>query len=454
MNNLLNISPLDGRYQNQTKELSAYFSEAALMRYRLVVEVEYFVSLSLEENIKELKPFSRIQENHLRSFYKKFSLQDAQEIKKIENTTNHDVKAVEYFLKQKLSTSSLKNKVEFIHFGLTSEDINNLSYGLMLKMAIHKEIIPVLEQLLDNIKTLAKKYQDISLLSLTHGQAATPTTIGKELAVFYARLNNQIQNLKQIRLTGKLNGASGNYAAAHIAYPEVDWINFSNKFINKLGLKSNLLTTQIEPHDNSARLFDALARINNIIRDLDQDMWLYISRKIFKLKKKEGEVGSSTMPHKVNPIDFENSEGNLGLANSILRFLADKLTVSRLQRDLSDSTVIRNQGLALGYGLLAYKSCNKGLNKIEVNTKIVQQELGNHWEVLSEAIQTILRKVGYNQPYEKLKELTRGEKINEQTIKKFIKTLDIDVEEKKKLFDLTPQTYIGLSKKLSGEILK
>ena len=338
---------------------------------------------------------------------------------------------------------------EFIHFGLTSEDINNLSYSLMLSGGVSQIIIPNIETILKQVKKLAKETADTSLLALTHGQPATPTTLGKELAVFYNRLNRALNNLKMLKLDGKLNGATGNYAAASLAYPQVDWLNFSQKFITTLGLNPNLLTTQIEPHDSVATVFDAIARANNIVKDLNQDLWFYISRGIFKLKKKAGEIGSSTMPHKVNPINFENSEGNLGLANALLRFMSDKLAISRLQRDLTDSTVIRNQGTALGYSLLAYKNTLTGLAKLEVNTKMVRAELDAHWEVLAEAIQTVLRKVGYPKPYEKLKELTRGAKVDQATIQKFIKKLNLPAAEKNKLLKLTPAKYIGLSKELT-----
>lgn len=452
MSDLTNISPLDGRYQDQTKELNVYFSEAALIRYRLLVEVEYLIALSSQSAIKEIDAFSQTQQKQLRRLYQGFSMSDAREIKDIEKETNHDVKAVEYFLKQKIATADLKKYAEFIHFALTSEDVNNLAYSLMLKNGLKKIILPALEQILNKLKELSRNNKNIPLLSLTHGQPATPTTIGKELAVFYFRVSQQVNQLKNIELNGKLNGATGNYAAAYLAYPEVNWLDFSRKFITSLGLKPNLLTTQIEPHDSLTAIYDNLARINNILRGFSQDMWLYISRGIFKLKPKAGEVGSSTMPHKVNPINFENSEGNFGLANALLRFLADKLTVSRLQRDLTDSTVIRNQGAALGYSLLAYKNTLSGLTKIEVDESNCQTELNQHWEVLTEAAQTVLRKIGYEQPYEKLKELTRGEKINKQAIQDFIASLDMPNLEKKKLLNLSPATYIGLADKLTDLI--
>jgi len=448
MDNLLNISPLDGRYASPTKDLQNYFSEFALQKYRLFIEVEYFIALSLEKQIKELPPLSVLNQKLLRKIYENFSLTDSKKIKTIESTTNHDVKAIEYFLKSKLP-KNLEKYSEFIHFGLTSEDINNLSFSLMLSNGVKNVIIPEINKILALIKKIVKKEADTPLLSLTHGQPATPTTLGKEMAVFYNRINRGLNHLKIIKLDGKFSGATGNFAALQISYPEVDWINFSKKFINKIGFVPNLLTTQIEPHDSVCLMYNAVAMINNIIKDLDQDMWLYISRGIFKLKKKAGEIGSSTMPHKVNPINFENSEGNLGLANAILRFLSDKLPISRMQRDLTDSTLLRNQGVALAYTLLAYKNTVIGLEKLEINKKVIQEELDNHWEVLAEPIQTILRKIGAEKPYEKLKELTQGEKIDKNTIQEFIKKLDIPKSEKDKLLKLIPDNYTGLSKKLT-----
>lgn len=451
MDNLTNITPLDGRYQKQIQSLNEYFSEMALQKYRLMVEVEYFILLSKEKTLKELPTISATNQKELRKIYENFSLIDSKKIKNIEKVTNHDVKAVEYFLKDKLP-KNLNKYSEFIHFGLTSEDINNLSFSLMLKDGIKNVIIPEIKTLLKILKQLTKKYQNISLLSLTHGQPATPTTLGKEIAVFYNRINKSLEILKNTKLNGKFSGATGNFAALEVACPQINWINFSKKFIGNFDLVPNLLTTQIEPHDSICLVFNNISHINNIIRDLDQDMWLYVSRGIFKLKKKPGEVGSSTMPHKVNPINFENSEGNLGLANSILRFLSDKLPISRMQRDLTDSTTLRNQGVALAYSLLAYQNTIKGLEKLEINKSITLQELDNHWEVLAEPIQTVLRKMGVDKPYEKLKELTRGEKIDKNTIQNFIKNLDIAKTEKDKLLKLTPENYIGLSKKLSNLI--
>jgi len=447
------ISPLDGRYFNKVKELSPIFSESALIKYRLRVEIEYLIALAGEAKIKELKEFSPEEKNQLREIYQKFDLPEAEKIKKIEAVTNHDVKAVEYYLKEKIGKNrKLLPALEFVHFGLTSYDVNNLAYSLMLRdgAAIYQK---ELKTLLLSLKDLAKRFKNISLLSLTHGQPASSTTLGKELAIFYWRLNSELANLHQLKLKGKFSGAVGNWNAHCLTYPKVDWTAFSQKFVEGLGLEFNPLTTQIEPYDSAASVYHNLIRINTILKDLSQDLWLYVSRDIFKLKKIKGEVGSSTMPHKVNPIDFENSEGNLGLANALLNHLAEKLPVSRLQRDLSDSTVIRNQGAALGYGLLALKSLIKGLLKLEVNRQIIETELNNHWEVLAEAIQVVLRKAGYPKPYEKLKQLTRGEKVTKAGLQKFIRSLKIDKTEKATLLKLTPEKYIGLAVKLVDKYL-
>ena len=435
LNQLTSISPLDGRYRKNVEELDVYFSEIALMKYRVQVEVLYLLALA------KVVKIGNINKTKLISLYEKFSLKDAEKIKEIEKITNHDVKAIEYFIKSKV-------KSEFIHFALTSEDINNLAYSLMLQEGVKKVILPAIKNLNSQIKQLAKKYKDIPLLSLTHGQPATPTILGKELAVFVSRLNRQIKNLEKIKLLGKLNGATGTWAAHAIAYPNINWLNFSKKFVASLGLEPNLITTQIESHDSLAEVYDNIRRINNIIRDLDQDMWLYISRKIFKQQNKKGEIGSSAMPHKINPIFFENSEGNVGLANAILDFLANKLPISRMQRDLTDSTVLRNQGTALAYSLLAYKNTQKALARLEVDKESCEKELNNHWEVLAEAIQTVLRSIGYQAPYEKLKELTRGKHIDQKTIAEFIENLDIPQIEKQKLKKLTPSSYTGIAKKL------
>lgn len=452
MNALTAISPLDGRYAQSVADLAPYFSELALMKHRVQIEVEYFIALSLEKKIKEVPAFSTNLQKKLRAIYQNFSLADGEAIKKIEKTTNHDVKAVEYFLKEKIAKLPCAKYSEFIHFALTSEDVNNLSFTLMLKGGLEKVLCLEIKKIIKNLKNLAKQSKDIGLLALTHGQPATPTTLGKELAVFINRLQYNLNNLETLKLEGKLNGATGNYAAAAIAYPKIDWIAFSKKFIASLRLKPNLLTTQIESHESTALAFNYLAQINNVIKNLDQDIWLYISRGIFILQKKSGEVGSSTMPHKVNPINFENSEGNLSLANSILRFMSDKLTVSRLQRDLTDSTVIRNQGVGLAYSLIAYKNTLIGLSKIKPNLEKINAELSDHWEVLAEAIQVILRKVNYPKPYEKLKELTQGQVMNKKSIQDFVRSLDIPKTEKQKLLGLVPANYIGLSSKLTSLI--
>ncbi len=458
MSTLTTISPLDGRYEDKVKELSAIFSESALMKYRLMIEVEYFIALSEESGIKEIKEFSLEEKANLRKIYEKFDEREAAKVKKIEKTTNHDVKSVEYYLKEKIYKTSakggfdsgekrLKDCLEFVHFCLTSEDVNNLAYSLMLKdgLIIYQNN---LKKLLNELKLLAVNNRKVALLALTHGQPASPTTVGKEIAVFYQRISHQLSHLRDLKLKGKLSGAVGNWSAYLISYPKVDWPKFSQKFIEGLGLEFNPITTQIEPHDSLAAAYHQLIRINNIIKDLDQDMWLYISRGIFKQKKVKGEVGSSTMPHKVNPIYFENSEGNIGLANSILNHLAEKLPVSRLQRDLSDSTVLRNQGVALGYSLLAIKSTIKGLSRLDIDKQKVSEELNNHWEVLAEPIQTILRKIGYHKPYEALKKLTRGQKITKSDLYKFIKSLKIDKSVKNQLLILTPENYVGLASKL------
>ncbi|MFA6027735.1 MAG: adenylosuccinate lyase [Patescibacteria group bacterium] len=441
LNTLTSISPLDGRYRKNLEELAAYYSEMALMKYRVKIEVLYLLALSKEKGIKELK-LSSSDKNKLAKIYENFTEADAKKIKEIEKTTNHDVKAVEYFIKSKVNS-------EFVHFALTSEDINNLAYSLMLKDGINNVLLPTIIKLQKKLKELATKYRSVSLLALTHGQPATPTTIGKELAVFASRLNRQIKNLKTIKLQGKFSGATGNWAAHTVACPNVNWLNFSRKFVTSLGLEPNFLTTQIENHDSLAETYDAVRRINNIVRDLDQDMWLYISRGIFKQQNKKGEIGSSAMPHKINPIFFENSEGNAGMANAILSFLSDKLPVSRMQRDLTDSTVLRNQGSAVSYSILAYKNTLKALDRVEVDKETCATELNKHWEVLAEAIQTVLRKYQVEAPYEKLKELTRGQEITKESMSLFIDSLDLPKSEKQKLQKLSPALYTGLSAHLT-----
>lgn len=438
------ISPLDGRYGNSLKELSTYFSEKALMRYRLLIEVEYLIFLGKEKGIKELSPFSKNQKNNLRKLYKNFTDADAKKIKNIEMKTKHDVKSVEYFLQSNLA----KKYQPWVHFALTSEDVNNLSYSLMWKDGIKDVYLPSLVQIQKKIKNLAKINKNISMLSLTHGQPATPTTFGKELAVFAARLNRQVDQIKTHKLLGKFGGATGTWSAQIAAYPNVNWIRFASKFIKAVGLSPNTITTQIEPHDSIAESFHQIIRVNSILTDLCRDMWSYISRNVLIQKKVAGEVGSSTMPHKINPIQFENAEGNMGVSSSILIHLSTKLPVSRMQRDLTDSTTLRNQGVALGYSYLALINILNGLSRITVNKVKIKSELNQHWEVLAEAVQTILRKNGKLDAYEQLKLLTRGKKIDQGAISEFVSSLSIPIEDKEILLSLTPESYVGLSSKL------
>jgi adenylosuccinate lyase len=438
------ISPLDGRYGNSLKELSTYFSEKALMRYRLLIEVEYLIFLGKEKGIKELSPFSKNQKNNLRKLYENFTDADAKKIKRIEMKTKHDVKSVEYFLQGNLA----KKYQPWVHFALTSEDVNNLSYSLMWKDGIKDVYLPSLVQIQKKIKNLAKINKNISMLSFTHGQPATPTTFGKELAVFAARLNRQVDQIKTHKLLGKFGGATGTWSAQIAAYPNVNWIRFASKFIKAVGLSPNTITTQIEPHDSIAESFHQIIRVNSILTDLCRDMWSYISRNVLIQKKVAGEVGSSTMPHKINPIQFENAEGNMGVSSSILIHLSTKLPVSRMQRDLTDSTTLRNQGVALGYSYLALINILNGLSRITVNKVKIKSELNQHWEVLAEAVQTILRKNGKLDAYEQLKLLTRGKKIDQGAISEFVSSLSIPIEDKEILLSLTPESYVGLSSKL------
>ena len=444
MNTLSNISPLDGRYANSIAELSKYFSESALMGYRLKVEIEYLIALSNEKSINDLPPFSKDEQERLRKIYQNFNLVGAEKVKEIEATTNHDVKAIEYYIQGKVK----KSLHPWIHFALTSEDVNNLSYSLMWQDGLKQVYQSSLQLVNKKLKKLARKYKEASMLALTHGQPATPTTFGKELAVFYSRLDRQIGQIKSHILLGKFSGATGTWSAHVAAYPNVNWRRFASKFIKSLGLKPNLITTQIESHDSLAESFHQVVRINSILTDLCRDMWSYISRGILVQKKVAGEVGSSTMPHKINPIQFENAEGNLGIANGLLNHLATKLPISRIQRDLTDSTTLRNQGVALGHSYLALQNILKGLSRITINKVQMSAELNNHWEVLGEAIQTILRKSGKQDAYEQLKSLTQGQSINAESMAEFVSGLKISDEDKQTLLELTPELYTGLSSKL------
>ena len=435
---------MDGRYNKSLKGLSVYFSEEALIKYRLKIEVEYLISLSHERTIKELPPFLKQDQNRLRDLYLDFDNLDAKRVKQIEKTTNHDVKAVEYFLQEKVD----KQFHHWIHFSLTSEDVNNLAYSMMWRDGLKKVYLPCLIKVNDRLFELSKKYKGDSLLSLTHGQPATPTTFGKELLVFHSRLRRQIDQIKNHHLLGKFGGATGTWSAHLAAYPNTDWIAFAKKFISSLGLVPNLVTTQIEPHDSISESFHHIVRINSILIDLCKDIWFYISRGVLGQKRVKGEVGSSTMPHKINPIQFENAEGNLGISNCLLNHFTAKLPVSRMQRDLSDSTVIRNQGVALGHSYLALNNILKGLLRISLNKQHILNELNSHWEILGEAIQTVLRKANTPNAYEQLKELTRGQTINQASVISFIKKLNISDKDKDNLLKLTPENYVGVAPKL------
>ena len=444
-NQLGALSPLDGRYANSVKDLNVFFSEAALMRYRVYVEVEYLIALSFEKKIKEFPTLAKNQIDGLRKVYREFDMDSAKKIKGIEAETNHDVKAIEYYLQQKTD----KSFHPWIHFALTSEDVNNLSYSLMWQHGLKQVYIPLLKSVDKELKKLAKRFKNAPMLSMTHGQPATPTTFGKELAVFQSRLNRKIQLLKEHKLFGKFSGATGTWSAHLAAYPDINWTRFSSRFVRSIGLKPNLVTTQIEPHDSMVESYQCISHINSIMKDLCCDMWMYISRGILGQKKIAGEIGSSTMPHKINPIQFENAEGNIGISNAMLDYLSDKLPVSRMQRDLTDSTTLRNQGSALGYSYLALKNILRGLSRITINKNKMSSELDSHWEIVSEAIQTILRKSGQSQAYEQLKELTRGETVNRKVLADYILKLNIPEKDRDTLLSLTPQTYIGLSTKIS-----
>ncbi|MGQ0827859.1 MAG: adenylosuccinate lyase [Bacteroidota bacterium] len=439
------ISPVDGRYRAVTETLADYFSEAALIKYRVLVEVEYFITLC-ELPLPQLKGFDKALYPSLRSIYKNFTEADAQKIKDIEKITNHDVKAVEYFIKEKMEALKLNEQKEFIHFGLTSQDINNTAIPYSVKDAMNECLLPVLEEVVAKLSLYAKEWKDVPMLARTHGQPASPTRLGKEVQVFVVRLQNQVAQLKAVPYSAKFGGATGNLNAHHVAYPKIDWMDLANKFVNNsLGLNRSNPTTQVEHYDNFAAYCDALKRINNILIDLDRDIWAYISMEYFKQKIKQGEIGSSAMPHKVNPIDFENSEGNLGIANAILEHLSAKLPVSRLQRDLTDSTVLRNVGVPLAHSLIAYKSLLKGLDKLILNKEALENDLEKNWAVVAEALQTVLRREGYPKPYEALKELTRtNTHITKESIAAFIDTLNVGDEVKTELKKISPSNYTGI----------
>ncbi len=444
LNALTATSPIDGRYRSQTESLAQYFSEFGLIKYRVHVEIEYFICLC-ELPLPQLSAVPPQIYHSLRAIYEAFSEDDALKIKEIEKTTNHDVKAVEYFIKEKFEKLGLANFSEFIHFGLTSQDINNTAIPLSLKEALETIIFPQLREATQKLKTLSEQWKGIALLAHTHGQPASPTSLGKEFRVFVERLNQQMDLLATIPHAAKFGGATGNFNAHHVAYPLVDWASFGNRFVANLGLTRSKFTTQIEHYDHLAALLDNLKRINTILIDLDRDLWTYISMGYFKQKIKEGEIGSSAMPHKVNPIDFENSEGNLGIANALYEHLSGKLPISRLQRDLTDSTVLRNLGVPIAHQLIALKSLMKGLSKLELNQKAINQDLEDNWAVVAEGIQTVLRREGYPQPYEALKALTRkNEKITAFTISQFIETLAISEAIKTELKNITPFSYTGI----------
>ena len=456
LNALTAISPVDGRYGSRTVELRDIFSEFGLIKYRVTVEVRWLQQMAGIAGIAEVPALSAEANQLLNSIVDNFSLADAQRVKDIERTTNHDVKAVEYLLKEKVAgLPELAAVSEFIHFACTSEDINNTSHGLMLKGARQEVILPKLHELLTALTNLAVVNADVPMLSRTHGQPASPTTLGKEMANVAMRLQRAIANIEKVPLLGKMNGAVGNYNAHLSAYPDVDWESFSKEVVEKrLGLEFNPYTIQIEPHDYMAELFDAVARANTILLDMNRDIWGYISVGYFKQKTKAGEIGSSTMPHKVNPIDFENSEGNLGIANALLKHLSEKLPVSRWQRDLTDSTVLRNLGTALGHSLLAYDSALKGLGKLETNPERLAEDLNNCWEVLAEPVQTVMRRFGVPNPYEQLKELTRGKGITPEGLRSFIQGLAIPDDAKKLLLEMTPASYIGKATELAKRLKK
>ena len=442
------ISPIDGRYANKCSELQEVFSEYGLIKRRILVECTWLEALCDAKEIKECKALTVKERKELRAIAANVTLADAQRVKDIEKTTNHDVKAIEYFLKEKIKGTTLESRTEFIHFACTSEDINNMSHALMLR-----DGKAVLRQAMDDMTAkvveMAKAYAKVPMLAHTHGQPASPTTVGKELAVVSARLKRQAGEIDRLVMPAKMNGAVGNFNAHLSAYPDVDWEKLSDKVIKSLGLRQNRLTTQIESHDGIAELFDAICRWNSVLLDFDRDVWMYVSMGYFKQRTVKGEIGSSTMPHKVNPIDFENSEGNLGLANAVMGFMARKLAISRMQRDLTDSTTLRNMGVGFGYTLIAIRSTQKGLGKLELNEERLADDLDHNWEVLAEPIQTVMRKVGMDHPYERLKELTRGRRVNAEIMQDFVKALPLPKADKARLLKMTPASYVGLAEKLA-----
>lgn len=453
LSTLTALNPLDGRYSEQLTETAPLFSELNLILIRLAIEIEWLETLARTPKTKEIKPFDKESLRFLRNLIEKFDKKDIARIKELEKQTNHDVKAIEYFLKEKLGGhKKLKPYKEFVHFGCTSDDLNNLSYAIILAKTRDEVLLPMMNKIILQLKSMAHSYAKTPMLARTHGQAATPTTLGKEIANFAYRLTRQFDYLLTSPILGKFNGAVGNFNALTIAYPEIDWHKICQNFVEQLGLEWNPYTTQIEPHDWLAEYCDVLARFNTILIGFCRDVWGYTSIDYFKQKAKTSEVGSSTMPHKVNPIDFENAEGNLGLANALLNHFSSKLPISRWQRDLTDSTVMRNLGVAIGYSVLAYKSLGKGLNKLEIDNAVIAKDLDNHWEILAEAIQTVMRRYNIAAPYEKMKELTRGQKLEAKTLRKFINKLDIPNDAKQKLLKLTPENYLGKAAELARKI--
>ncbi|XP_015082072.1 uncharacterized protein LOC107025824 [Solanum pennellii] len=453
LSSLTALCPLDGRYWGKVKELAPFMSEYGLIRFRILVEIKWLIKMSQIPQIVEVPTFSEEAQTFLHDLIDGFSMNDALEVKKIERVTNHDVKAVEYFLKQKCQSHPEISKVlEFFHFACTSEDINNLAHALMLKGALNTVILPVMDELIKAICDMATTHSSVPMLSRTHGQPASPTTLGKEMAIFAYRLSRERKEISQIEMLGKFAGAVGNYNAHVAAYPEINWPEIAEEFVLSLGLEFNPYVPQIETHDYMAKLFHSIVQFNNILVDFDRDVWGYISLGYFKQTTKAGEIGSSTMPHKVNPIDFENSEGNLGVANGDLSHLSTKLPISRWQRDLTDSTVLRNMGVGLGHSLLAYRSALQGIQKLQVNEAALMEDLDKTWEVLAEPIQTVMRRYGVPEPYEKLKELTRGRAVNKESIREFIQKLDIPADAKTSLLNLTPHTYVGAAAELANNV--